>query len=196
LLNDDSLLTGEPCEPPCWRGITPGETLWRDAEILIKDNAEFEEFQVQTDEATGARGASWKPTGGTICCQIIAEDGETVNLILLRTAPTHTLGELIEARGEPTYAVGDAVSEDQAVVNLIYPDVPMIVFAFAAGETGSLSEASEIVGAFYMTQDRMDLFLQTINMHVWDGYADYAVYGSGENAEFEVTPSVTLTPAQ
>lgn len=196
LLRDDSLITGEPCEAPCWRSIIPGETLWRDAELLIKDNSDFEEYQTQTDEASGARGAIWKPAGGTLCCQVIAEDGETVNLILLRIAPDLTLEEVFEVQGEPAYAIGDVVSEDQAVVNLIYPDKPMILFAFVAGEAGSLSASSEIVGAFYMTQERMDLFMQTISLHEWEGYADYAAYSSSEDADFEVTPSITLTPAE
>jgi hypothetical protein len=194
LLADTSLVSGEPCEAPCWRGITPGETAWRDAMTILEDDAELENVQTQEDEQTDAIGAVWQPKGGTQCCQMVAEDGETVNLIFLRTKPEMSLSEVIDAHGEPTYAVGTPVTDDQAIVNLIYPDLPMIVLAFAPGPEGEVSEDSEVVGVFYTTPDDMELFLQTNYLHDWSGYGAFSEYTNAEGAEFEVTPSVTLTP--
>lgn len=196
LLDDTGLVSGEPCEAPCWRGITPGETAWRDALAVVTDAEDFTEPEVQTDEATGAIGAVWSPVDGTQCCQMVAEDGQTVNLVFLRTAPVMDVEELFEAQGEPTYAVGTPFSEDQAIINLIYPDIPIIVFAFVAGEGGSLSESSDIIGVLYTTPADMELFLQTNNLHEWEGLESYATYDSAEGADFEITPSVTLTPAE
>jgi hypothetical protein len=197
LLSDTSLLasTEEACSAPCWRGITPGETAWRDALTVIEDADDLENVQSQTDEATHAVGAVWQPKGGTQCCQMVAEDGETVSVIFLRMKPDHTVSELIEAHGEPTYAIGTPLTDDQAIVNLVYPDVPMIVFAFAGGaEKGEISASSEIIGAFYTTPDEMDIFIQTNYLHDWEGFAPYSTYKNDEGSDFEITPSVTITP--
>lgn len=40
-LKDTSLLSGEPCEAPCWNGIVPGETSFRDAKIIVEDDVRF-----------------------------------------------------------------------------------------------------------------------------------------------------------
>ena len=194
LLADTSLVSGEPCAAPCWRGITPGETSWRDAMTILEDDAELENVQTQEDEQSEAVGAVWQPTGGTQCCQMVAEDGETVNLIFLRVRPDMSLGEVLEAHDDPAYAIGTPVTDEQAIVNLIFPDVPMIVLVFAEGPESEVSEDSEIVGVFYTTPDDMELFLQTNYLHDWSGYGEFSQYTNAEDAEFEVTPSVTLTP--
>lgn len=194
LVDDTSLVTGDPCTAPCWRGITPGETLWRDALTIVEDDPQFENIQSREDEASNAIGAIWNVQGGPECCQMVAEDGQTINLIFIRPKPNMSLRQVIEAHGEPTYAVGTTVSEDQAIVNLVFPDIPIIVLAFAPGEQGNLSETSEIIGVFYTTPADMELFVNTQSLHAWEGYVPFMNYHAGEDAEFEVTPSVTLTP--
>jgi hypothetical protein len=191
LLQDTSLMTNEPCAAPCWHGITPGETLWRNALTALEDDTNYENVEVQEDDQSDAKVVQWQQKGGTGCCQMFTQDGETVSLIFLRTAPNVSLGELIEAQGEPTYIVGTPFSDDQAIVNLIYPEKSLVVYAFVPGTEGSLSESSELVGVLYMTPADMDLLIKTSNLHDWDGYQSYQAY---EQSEFEVTPSVTLTP--
>jgi len=193
LLQDRSLVTGEPCGPPCFRGIIPGETRWNDALTVIEDDPQFTNVQTQQAEDSDLVQAAWQDGNGQLCCQMISEDGEIVSGIFLLTAPTMTLGDLIRAHGEPAYLTGTEFTADQAVVNLFYPDIPMIVYAFIAGiENGVLSSSSEIVGAVYLTPDQMDLFIQTLNLYRWDGMKAYSQYAANE---FDVTPSVTLTPA-
>jgi hypothetical protein len=195
-LHDDSLITGEPCAAPCWRGITPGETAWSDALIILEDDATLDDPQTQSMEDSEAVAAQWQEHDGELCCQMLSEDGQTVSVIFLQIAPGSTLGELLEAQGEPTYAIGTPISDEQAVVYLLYPEKSLMVFAFAAGaENGGLSASSEIVGAWYLTPDAMDLALKTNSLHTWEGYSDFAAYSADADAsQFEVTPSVTLTP--
>jgi hypothetical protein len=66
-----------------------------------------------------------------------------------------------------------------------------VIYAFVAGTAGALSESSEIVGVLYMTPTDMDLLIKTSNLHAWDGYKLYSAY---DTSEYQVTPSVTLTP--
>lgn len=192
LLNDRSLVTGEPCAAPCFRGITPGETSWRDAFIMIEDDPEFTNVQEQVDEESGARQAAWQQGDNQSCCQMASQDGETVSLLFLRTAPNMNLGDVIETHGEPTYLVGSEYTEDQAIITVVYPETPMVVYAFVEGAaTGELSATSEVIGVLYLTAPEMELLLQTTDLHEWEGYQSFVAYNDGP---FEVTPSITLTP--
>ncbi len=192
LLQDTSLITTtESCSLPCWRGITPGVTKWSDALTILEDDKTLESVNVQEDDKSKAKVAQFQQKGGTSCCQMFTQDGETVSVVFLRTAPTVTVGQLVTAQGEPTYLVGSSFSDDQAIMNLIYPEKSMVIYAFVAGATGALSETSEIVGVLYMTPTDMDLLIKTSNLHAWDGYKTYDAY---DTSAYQVTPSVTLTP--
>jgi hypothetical protein len=192
LLQDDTLLTDEPCAAPCWRGITPGETPWNDALTIIEDDATLTDPQTQVDEDTSAVIAEFQQAGTELsCCQLYSETGEVVDIVFLRTAPTTTVGDLIAAKDEPSYLIGSPYSDDQAIVNLIYPSIPMVVYAFVPGTTGSITEDSEIVGILYLKPADMETLLVTSDLQAWEGYMSYQAY---EESELEITPSVTLTP--
>lgn len=192
LLQDTSLITGEPCAAPCFRGITPGETSWRDAITVIEDDPNFANLQTQTDEASDAIQAAWQQGDNQVCCQMASEDGNTVSLVFLRTAPVMDMGDVAEVFGEPDYLIGSEFTEDQAIISVVYPDVPMVLYVFIEGaEVGTLSETSEIIGVLYLTEAEMENLINTTSLHAWEGYQSYQDYDSGE---FEVTPSITLTP--
>ncbi|MCC6803543.1 MAG: hypothetical protein IT319_11725 [Anaerolineae bacterium] len=158
---------------------------------ILEDDTTLENINIQEDDQSSAKAADFQQQGGASCCQIISNDGETINVIFLRIAPTTTMEELVEAQGEPTYLVGSQYTDDQAVMNLIYPEQSLVAYAFVPGTTGSLTEDSEIVGILYLTPSDMDLLVKTSNLHTWDGYKSYEAY---DTSEFDVTPSVTLTP--
>lgn len=203
-LKDTSAITpSEECDAPCWRGITPGETLWKDALVILQDQTDLDDPQTQAIPDSGpAVGASWQPTGGEACCQIISEDGQTVSSIFLQIAPDTTVKQLIDARGEPEYVLGTPGTDDQAIVNLFYPQQNMIAFAFVAGAAnGVLSESSEIIGVYYTTPDRMDLGIKLSSLYGWKGYEPFSAYApedpntaSDVTPDYKVTQSVTLTP--
>lgn len=185
------------CDAPCWRGITPGETKWIDALIIVQDQTDLDDPQTQSlVESDVAVGASWQPTGGDACCQMISEDGQTVSSIFLQLAPGITMKQLIEARGEPDYVLGTAGTDTQAIINMFYPNQSMIVFAFVAGAaTGRLSESSEIIGVYYTTPDRIDLGIKLSSLYGWKGYQPFSAYAPDIAApDYKVTQSVTLTP--
>jgi hypothetical protein len=194
LLQDEAVLTGEPCAVPCWRGITPGETSWDEAVAILQADPMLENVQVQEDANSDAKAASWAQLDGDECCQMFSVDGQTVWVLFLRLAPEIALGDVVEVQGEPAFAVGSPFTDDQAIINLIYPDQRMVVYSFVPGETGSLSAESEVIGILLMSSQDLDLLLGTSNLFEWRGYADYATYNP-DISTFDVTPSVTLTPA-
>lgn len=191
LLQDDSFVSDEPCAPPCWRGIVPGETNWNDALNIIRDDSELTSLQTRTDEATRQIGAAWGQRDGDNCCQMFSQDGQTVSFIVAQTTPRVRFGQVVAKHGEPSYIIGDTVSPDQALVSVYYPDIPMLIYVFVEGEEGLIGERSEVVGFAYLTEDLMDLLLQTSNLHSWDGYKTFNEY---MKSEFDVTPSITSTP--
>lgn len=194
LLDDTSLVTGNPCEAPCFHGITPGETSWQEALTIIEDTPGFTNLQVQASEDDASIQAAWQQGEGPICCQMATENGQTVSLLLIRTAPVMTLGEVIATYDAPQYLIGSPFTEDQAIMNLVFEEIPMIVYAFVEGtESGELSANSEIIGALYLTPDEMELLLETTELYAWDGYKSFAAYDTGS---FDVTPIITLTPAE
>ncbi|QPC81445.1 hypothetical protein G4Y79_17335 [Phototrophicus methaneseepsis] len=178
-LTDDSLLTGEPCEAPCWRGIVPGETSWRDARIIVEDDPQLVEPTVNETE-DGGQVLVFQDDDGPQCCQVYTQDGETVTQILTLLAPNITLGEVIERYGEPEYMSGADVTSDQTLVLIIFPDVPLGLYAFGSGvETGELTPESEIIGAIYLDPADMDELLNT-DLYYWEGYGPLAEMLDGE----------------
>lgn len=193
LLNDTSLLTGEPCEAPCWNGITPGVTRWSDALTILEDDPSIEDPSIQTAEDSSAVAASFKEPGGVDASgQIFSDSGETVGLIFLRLAPDMLLDDVLEKYGDPTYVIGTPFSDDppQAIVNLVYPDQQMIVYVFVPGQQGAVDGTNEIVGVLYMQPSDMDTLLRTSSLHAWTGLADFSDYGP--EGPFEVTPEATV----
>lgn len=195
LLNDTSLITNEPCEAPCWNGITPGETAWSEALTIVEDDSRMNDPEIQNAQEGSAIGAQWSKIEGDPCCQMVSEDGQMVSFISLSFAPDMTVDEVLEAQGEPDYALGTPVTDDQAAVYLFYPDKSLIVVVFVAGAEASLEAGSEVIGALYATPKDMDLTIKTSKLHTWTGYASFSEYrADAPDSEFEITPEVTLTP--
>ncbi len=195
-LTDSSLVSGEPCEAPCWRGIIPGETLWRDAVITIEDDPQLKNLQVESSETTDeegnnvtARAGAFQDGDAQACCQIFSADGEVVDSIFLLLAPNTRLEEVIDIYGEPAWLTGEAITEDQAIMSLIFPDQNFVVYAFVAGEAeGGVTASSEIIGSIYMTTDNMNRIIETTNLYEWDGYQSFRAYVDGN---FDLQASIS-----
>lgn len=184
MLNDTSLISGEPCSAPCWNGITPGETAWRDAVRIIQRDDRFANGEEREDDS-GAVGYLWQTTTGASCCQMASRDGEVVSVILLALAPEMVLGDVIAKLGEPEYLIGQAVSDDQAYLTLVYPSIDTLLTVFVEGANGALSETSEIISVFYLAAQDMEDVLRTTPLYKWDGYQTFAYYNDGE---YDITP--------
>ena len=183
LLADDSLIdTEDDCGPPCWNGITPGETTFDEA-LEILDELEIV-AEVQTVEEGGQRAAIFGGEDNVQCCQMLSQDGESIAFIQIRTAPLLTLGEVIETYDEPTYLDGAPFTRSQTIFNLYYEDLSLVVFVYA--EAGaSLSETSEIIGSVFVNPDIYSDLIAGSSLHVWEGYMSLEEYNAGE---FEVSP--------
>ena len=175
-LRDAGLINGEPCAPPCWRNITPGQTSMEEARALVASIDALEIVQ-SSGSAFVFRSGPGEP-----CCQITSQDGETVASMLLQFAPQTSLGQVIAARGEPEYVLGQPFSETEAVLMLYYPEQNMLLSALVAGVDGQLEDTSAIIAAVFATSDMFSAAFEAAPLQAWQGYLSYREYvdGSGE----------------
>ena len=185
-LNDTSLVSGTPCEAPCWQNLIPGETVWGIAQDTIAANEDYVEIASDFDRRTGEGWIEFAYRDGLKCCRIYTNDGETLTSILLLLAPQMSVLEVVERFGEPIYLTAQAETSDQAYVALVYPDITMVVYAFAENITNSeIQGTNDVVGVVYMASSEMDTLLQTQNLYNWDGYG---VLGDFIDGSFDITP--------
>ncbi len=184
-LRDTSLLTGAPCEAPCWHGIIPDETSYRDAKLIIEGDARFKIVEEpDPQEGNPARSFTFAEGDNPGCCQLVSRDGETVTSFLLQTAPIMTFGPVYDRYGEPDYAVGQQVNDAQGYVALMYTDRSLVVYAFVASPAqGSLSTSSQIIGVLYLGESEQQQLLECTSLFEWAGFTSFAEY-SGENYDY------------
>lgn len=194
---DTSLIDGDPCAAPCWNGIIPGETSWQDALDVLNTTPDVVGLQENTVDVEGSDEqvvvADWgQVESGEYCCRVLADSAdEAVRYIFLRLAPNIVLDELIEAHGEPDYTQYLLYTESEGVLQMIYTDVPMVVWALVGDPAGEVLVNTPIVAAIYITPDEMDFLVEVSTLGPWLGYAPFQDYVDAAPA---VTPSVTLTP--
>lgn len=185
-LQDTSLISGEPCEAPCWQGLTPGETIWGIAQDFVKNNEDYTILNEVQQRRERAGQIEFALNDGPQCCRILTRDGEMLTAILLLLSPDMQLGDVIDRYGEPSYVTGESVTEDQSTIALVFPDIPMVTYIFAENLTDSeLSEASKVIGVMYLAQSEMETLLQSESLYHWEGYG---ALGSLFDGEFDITP--------
>ena len=209
MMHDREMVAQDPiCDAPCWRTITPGLTSWDDAidylETLIwslEENtsgiiAELEVEDLEdTDEITSI--ATFRPVRsrqvGALCCQLFTRTGDVVDVLIVQVAPSQrlgmTVGAFIEKYGPPAYLVGSVYERDdeQALMNMIYPDIPMVIYAYVdQGAEGELRDRSEVIGFMLMTYAEMETILSNNDLHTYEGNVSLSVYSADEDAEFEL----------
>lgn len=184
---DTSLITGEPCEAPCWQNLIPDETVWGVAQDFVKNNADYTIVQEVTPSIRVREARiDFAIQDGPQCCRILSRDGEMLSAISLLLAPHMQLGDVIEHYGEPTYLSGEAVTNNQAIIALVFPDIPMVIYAFAESLSESeLSAANTVIGVMYLAQSEMDILLQSEGFYNWEGYG---LLGNIINGAFDITP--------
>ncbi len=181
-LSDSSLLTGEPCDAPCWNGIVPGETRFRDAKLIIESDERLtitDEPEAQDDNP--GRTFDFAEGEHPTCCQLFSRDGETVTSFMLQMAPEILYGDVYDRLGEPEYVSAQQVSEEQGYAALLYTDIPIVLYAHVANPgTGEVSVYNEVIGAMYMGASEMEQVMVCASLHSWRGFQSFSSYADEE----------------
>lgn len=182
-LLDKSLVTGEPCAPPCWQNIVPGETALEDARAIV----EAAGFVVSENVRSGFRFAK---DSGIACCEIsryMSTDGaasETVAVILLRLAPVNELGAVFAIYGEPSAVyIPDPGPAPQDQLSLVFAEARMILTVAVASADEPVRPNSKVVDIAYFSPDLMDQIMQLMMKEPrWQGYLSVNEYREGTAA--------------
>lgn len=172
-LADTSLLSGEPCAPPCWREIVPGQSTL--AEALSTVAAMDGVVVMQQAEQAFQFGKIDSPP----CCQISADENHVVSAIILQFAPEMTIGEALAQHGEPLFFRGQPYTNTEAILWFYYPDRYTMIQVIVPGVEGNLEASSPLVAAYYLTELDMSDALESGAFSPWKGYVSYLEYTEG-----------------
>ncbi|MCE2470519.1 MAG: hypothetical protein J4G18_01205 [Anaerolineae bacterium] len=177
-LSDTSLISGEPCAAPCWNGITPGETRYRDAKLIIESDDRFKiSDEPSPEDGSTARSFTFAEGENPACCQLVSRNGDMVSSFLLQTAPIMNFGAVYDIYGEPDYLGGEQVNDEQGYMALVYSEVPLILYAFVANPpTGAISVTSQIIGTMYLGEAEMQELLTCASLYQWQGFLEFTSY--------------------
>jgi peptidylprolyl isomerase len=168
--DDSSVITGDPCGPPCFAGITPGTTTYEEALKLLQADKRFANVQSQ------GRQAAWQTAGGENCCQINADDKGLVSAIQIRVAPKVTVKQLLDKYGEPQYTTSADYSADEVAVAMIYPKNGLVAWVSPGNGGSSITAESQMVLAVYLSPDQFDALVKTTPLTGWAGLVPYSSY--------------------
>ncbi len=167
---DASLLTGEPCEPPCWQGLTPGMSTEDEVEQFLTTSGLVDRTSIfRSGVSRGGKivGVSkqWLSTanvqGGHARNSFDVEDGVLQDITIYMDAQV-TLEELFDRYGPPEKfnAVLAGIHLMQVRASLLYPERGFIAFVeFPRGEP-SLRPDSTVTWVWYFRAASLGRFLE------------------------------------
>jgi peptidylprolyl isomerase len=180
-LDDTSVVSGEPCGPPCWNNITPGKTNFTDAVTIVQGDKRFSNVQAQ------GKQLSWATAGGEACCQINADDKGIVSVIQLRTTPKITVKQLLDKYGNPQYTTSVDYSAQEVAIALIYPKNGLVAWITPGNGGSSVAAESPMILAVYLAPDQFDTLVKTTPLTGWAGFVPYSTFKAA-------TPVITPPP--
>ena len=174
-LEGSSLITGEPCSPPCWQNMTPGLTTMTEARA-IAETLGATIYEIENHDFAFA----FSDEG--LCCFIFTDDDEDlVDTIALLFSGKLTAGDIIARYGDPSYVDG-AIADDttEAALRLFYPERSLMLLAAIDGIDDRLGETTPIYQAVYVPEDLMANILESTPLDNWKGYLKFSDYVDGE----------------
>ncbi len=187
-LNDNSFLSQVPCGPPCFRGITPGQTTFADALRVIQTDPQFSTIRSQEHPPI----AAWSVAGGEPCCQLSADENTgLIYSVLIKVTPRVAIKDVISKYGSPDFVTTVDYSSQEVAIGLIFPKVGMATWVALGNAQSVLREDSPVVVVHYFDPKSFDTIYNSATYWAWNGYLPYQVY---KNATPIVTPRFTITP--
>ena len=191
---DRSLLTGDPCEPPCWQGLTPGESTLEDVNEFMRTSGFVSPLTVHRSALRIAGGERvglsiwWQSNvwgaGGSNNFDI---HGGVLDSITIHPHYDVTLGRLINRYGPPEkyvafLPIGGPLYYD---VTLYYPAHGFTVHLALRYDDPTLRPETGVGSVWYFRAAPLEQFLELRReqgyssstphealqyMHDWQGY--------------------------
>jgi hypothetical protein len=163
-----SLLTGEPCEPPCWQGLTPGESTEQDVYEFVQTSELVDRCggifcSDITTAAAGVIGVSiqWGSTHGRGGGDFNIQDGVLEDMFIY---PSYhlTLEDLIERYGPPDkfHVMVTGLHVPALEVTLFYPSYGFTADLELPVDEPVLRPESSIVRLWHSRAGPLETFIE------------------------------------
>ena len=181
-----SVILTSTCDPPCWHGIEPGKTAYKDVPALLERIGIMEKYVTwefdKNDTLISARWSFQRPiedSSGTI----YFNDEKQVSAITIRTINSITIAEIFEKLGEPeNYITETGTRENKEKyldLYLFYPSQGYMVECVISIETGSAHvEVTEETPIFRVTYFAPDTYYELLPTRIFINKAVNARSGS------------------
>jgi len=160
---DMSLLTGRPCEPPCWQGLIPGVSTKEEVEDFIATSEYVDRDSVYRERSWGAdaiwwESAAWWTTNPEPNAFVL--DRDTLIVVRIQLDYELTLESLLETYGPPQklWAHWRGWGRADILVNLYYPTlglIPQLVVEPSDGEH-ELQPHSKVIRVWYYPRTSLE----------------------------------------
>jgi hypothetical protein len=166
---DRSLLTGEPCEPPCWQGLTPGESTLEEVNEFIRTSRFVNPRTLHRSDFRRASGQGvgvniwWRSTvGGGRGSNNFSVEGGVLKDMTIYPDYDLTLGRLIETYGPPEKYAASLLSSDSLCVRvmLFYPTHGLTVDLVLRPDGWTLEPQSTVESVWYFRAAPLERFLE------------------------------------
>lgn len=187
---DTSLLTGDPCEPPCWQGLTPGVSTAQQVEDFLSASQYVKPDSLDRERWGTTRTISWESTAwwtANAAPNALTLHGDTLMVIWIQLDYELTLEDLLDRYGPPQryWARWRGWGGADAIVNLYYPTlglVPRLVLE-PSDDHHKLEPHSLVMGVWYCPSTSLEgladlgdfipfpprQYIDT-DLHDWRGY--------------------------
>jgi hypothetical protein len=163
---DNSLLTGDPCEPPCWQGLTPGESTLEDVNEFMRTSgfvSPLTVFRGRITRGGEAVGVSirWDSMNGRGGGDFAIEDGVLKDMFIY---PSYhlTLEDLIDRYGPPEklHVMVTGLHVPALEVTLFYPSYGFTADLELPVDEPVLRPESSIVRLWHSRAGPLETFIE------------------------------------
>jgi len=168
---DMSLLTGEPCEPPCWQGLTPGESTEEDVAEFMRTTRFVDARTVRRSSYTRVtRGGEevagvivhWCGSSGLGTCSDFSIEEGVLKYIRMWPYPGVTLGGLIDRYGPPEKyrAILQGFERRWVDVTLFYPTHGFTTYLVLDYDDATPQPQTRVTSVWYLRAAPLERFLE------------------------------------
>jgi len=177
---DMGLLTSDPCEPPCWQGLTPGVSTEQDVMHFLDTRQDYvDPCSVERNAHAGSILVTWKTTGRAQKENWFELHNGVLQLTNLHMDTPLTLGQLLEAFGPPDkYEAAWSLLPPEPVhmvVELFYGDLGLAPELYVAPDDLVLTESTPVVRTWLFEPGTLEHFCTVLEGEEGKSLPDYAV---------------------
>jgi hypothetical protein len=178
-IDDGGFLSGEPCGPPCFRGIIPGDTTEVETMQIFQRDRLCETNRVYDQEASGGTRGIFCTSSGLDTA--FKPGANTVDAISFKPSRRITVEEVIARYGEPVAVLVSGRRHEPRTNMVLYYDSIQASLSFLEQEgiTFEIKSSTEVERILYCDPvsciNYRPVFLQE-----WKGYGEYQEHSPSE----------------